>query len=163
MGADVLSVNVLRPYSGWEHFSPRIEAALQAYNEVAAPEGVSRVGVRYINKIILPMKWVALGDYFRCGPPSVSELPRKMAGFMSRVEFLYDDSVKLFLTQASIDAPEGRSAFLLDLDLVWESSEAKGLDTIMAVVGDLHEREGLAFEAIITDAAREVFNADGCH
>ena len=82
-----------------------------------------------------------------------------MAGFMNRVEFLYDDTVKLLLTQASVEAPEGQSAFLLDLDLIWESNAAKGLDAIMTVVDDLHEREGAAFEAIITDAAREVFNA----
>lgn len=159
MGSDVFSVNILRPYEGWEKFRPRINTALQAYAEVARPNGVSRVGVRYINKIVLTGHEINLGTYFRCGPPFIPELPKKMAGFINRAEFLYDDMVKLLLTQASIEAPEGQSAFLLDLDLIWESAEAKGLDAIMPIVDDLHEREGVAFEAIITDAAREVFNA----
>ena len=158
MGSDVLSVNVLRPYDGWEQLRPRIDTALQAYAEVAGPSGVSRVGVRYINKIILTEREIDLGTYFRCGPLSIPELPKKMAGFMNRIEFLYDDTVKLLLTQASVEALEGQSAFLLDLDLIWESTEARGLDAIMAVVDDLHEREGAAFEAVITDAAREVFD-----
>jgi uncharacterized protein (TIGR04255 family) len=160
LGPGVLSVNVLRPYDGWERFRPRIERALRAYNEVAASKGVTRLGVRYINKIVLPEKEVDLGIYFKCGPPIAPELPSKMAGFMSRVEFLYDDGVRLLLTQASIDAPEEQSAFLLDLDLIWESTNARSLDAMMAVIDDLHEREGAAFEAIITDAARRVFDAD---
>jgi len=158
LGLDVLSVNVLRPYDGWDQFRPRIETALQAYTEVAEPSGVSRVGVRYINKIVLPEKEIDLGTYFRCVPSPLPELPSKVTGFMSRMEFLYDDAVKLLLTQASIDALESQSAFLLDLDLIWKSAEAKGLNAIMAIVDDLHEREVVAFEAIITDAAREVFD-----
>jgi uncharacterized protein (TIGR04255 family) len=76
------------------------------------------------------------------------------------VEFLYPDAVKLLLTQASIEATDGPPAFLLDLDALWESSEARSPDAIMAVVDDLHARVGSAFEAIITDAARERFDAN---
>ncbi|TVR63977.1 MAG: TIGR04255 family protein [Candidatus Competibacteraceae bacterium] len=159
LGPDVLSVNVLRPYEGWTRFRQRIDTALQAYAEVAEPGGVSRVGVRYINKIVLPEQAVELKTWFRCGPPAVPELPGNMAGFMSRVEFLYPDAVKLLLTQASIDAPEEPAAFLLDLDVLWESGEARSPDAIMTVVDDLHARVGGAFEAIITDATRERFDA----
>jgi uncharacterized protein (TIGR04255 family) len=151
---------VLRPYEGWIEFSQRIETALQAYAEVAEPGGVSRVGVRYINKINLPDQEIELKTWFQCGPPSVPELPSKMAGFMSRVEFLYPDAVKLLLTQASIDAPEEPAAVLLDLDVLWASGEARTPDAIMTVVDDLHERVGSAFEALITDAVREIFDAN---
>ena len=160
LGPDVLSINVLRPYKGWIEFRQRIETALQAYAEVAGPGGVSRVGVRYINKINLPDQEIELKTWFWCGPPTVPELPGKIAGFMSRVEFLYPDAVKLLLTQASIDAPEGPPAFLLDLDVLWESGETRSPDAIMAVVDDLHARVGSAFEALITDAAREIFDAN---
>lgn len=160
LGPDVLSVNVLRPYEGWIEFRQRIETALQAYAEVAEPGGVSRVGVRYINKINLPAQEIELKTWFRCGPPTVPELPGKIAGFVSRVEFLYPDAVKLLLTQASIEAPDGPPAVLLDLDVLWESGETRSPDAIMTLVDDLHERAGNAFEALITDAARERFDAD---
>ncbi|MCI0561312.1 MAG: TIGR04255 family protein, partial [Nitrososphaera sp.] len=160
LGSDVLSVNTLRPYDGWEQFRPRIEAALRAYFQVAQPAGVSRVGVRYINKIVLPGKEIDIGTYFRYGLPSVPGLPSKTAGFMSRVEYMYDDAVKLLLTQVTVDAPEEQSAFVVDLDVIWEGDEETDLDSIMKVVDNLHEREGEAFEAIVTDAARELFNGD---
>lgn len=160
LGSDVLSANTLRPYDSWEQFRPRIAVALGAYSQVAQPTGISRVGVRYINKIVLPEKEVNLGTYFRYALPSVPELPSNIAGFLNRVEYIYDDGMKLLLTQAMVDAPEGQSAFVVDLDVLWESAEAKNVDRIMELVDDLHEREGEAFEAIITDAARELFNAN---
>jgi uncharacterized protein (TIGR04255 family) len=160
LAPDVLSVNILRPYEGWEHFRPRIEVALRAYSEIAQPTGVSRLGVRYINKIVLPGSDIDFGSYFRYQLPSAPDLPSKRAGFLCRVEYVYYDEMKLLLTLARVDAPNGQSAFLVDLDVVCESTEALSLDSIMEVVDDLHGREGKAFEAIITDAAREVFNAE---
>jgi uncharacterized protein (TIGR04255 family) len=160
LGSDVLSINTLRPYDDWQQFRPRIETALRSYSQVAQPIGISRVGVRYINKIVFPGKEIDIGIYFQYGLPSVPGLPSKSAGFFSRVERVYDDEVKLLLTQATVDAPEGQSAFLADLDVIWESGEERDLDRIMEIVDDLHAREGEAFEAIITDAARELFNGD---
>ena len=53
---------MLRPYQdpssteggGWEEFAPRIAAALEAYRKVVEPNGINRVGVRYINQIAMP-------------------------------------------------------------------------------------------------------------
>ena len=47
---------------------------------------------------------------------------------------------------------------MADLDVIWEGDEAKSIDSVMELVDDLHEREGKAFEAIITDATRKLFN-----
>ena len=158
LGSDVMSANTLRPYDGWEQFRPRIEAALGAYTEVAKPTGVSRIGVRYINKIVLPGTETDFETYIGYTLTSGTELPSKKAAFMSRVEYIYDDGVKLLITQATIDAPEGTPAFVLDLDVIWEGAEKKILDEgIMELVDDLHIREGQAFEATITDAARLLF------
>lgn len=158
LGTDVLSVNVLHPYEGWEEFRPRIEAALKAYAEVAAAKAVARVGVRYINKIVLAGTELDLGAYFRFGPPSAEGLPKRMGGFVSRVEYIYDDGAKLLLTYASVEAPAGRSAFLLDLDAIWEGPEPLTMDKVMRIADDLHDREERAFEATITDKTRKVFD-----
>ncbi len=63
VGPDVLSVHMLRPYSGWTEFQPQISEALNAYWMVAQPTGVSRIGVRYINKIIASQTPVEVESY----------------------------------------------------------------------------------------------------
>ena len=168
VGHDVLSVHMLRPYqqpnapeqSGWDEFRPRVARALEAYWEVTEPLGVGRIGIRYINKIIIPEQAIEVADYFVSAPPDVSGVPDRMSGFASRVEYVYDDEVRLVLTQGTAPAPSGHVGFLLDIDVIWESEHPVGRDKALIKAEDLRTREREAFEALITDKARELFDAD---
>lgn len=169
IGQDVLSIHMLRPYhdpnhslprgSGWTEFYDRIEEALTAYWVVAAPKGVNRVGIRYINRLTIPRVPVSVDDYLRCALPTVKGLPETLSTFFSRVEYVYGDDVRLILSQGSIDEPSGRGGFLLDLDVICQTNCIGSTDAL-AKADDLHTREGIAFEALITDKARELFDAD---
>ncbi len=164
VGPDVLSVHMLRPYhdplrsdhSGWDEFQPRISAALDAYWELAKPIGVCRIGIRYINKIVIPPEAVNVGSYLRCALPEVSGLPDRLKNFVSQAEYAYPDGVHLILSQGPVSA----SNFLLDLDVIWESTEPITRDEALTKAGDLRTREREAFETVITDEARALFNAD---
>lgn len=166
VGPDVLSVHMLRPYQdtknhrcgGWEEFRARIEDALSAYWTVANPEGVNRIGIRYINKIVFDQKRVPLGDYLTCILPTVPGLPQTINGFFSRSEFSYDDEVRLILSQGTTHDPESPFAFVVDLDVIWESDELLSAHNTMIRLDDFRNRERSAFEAIITDEARKLFN-----
>lgn len=157
LGPNVLSVNVLRPYEGWELFRPRIERALRAYLEVSGAEKVSRIGLRYINRIAFTSEPVEITEYFEGGPPSPNGLPERVGGFVHRSEYGFDDGVKLVVTFASIPGPI--NSFLLDLDVIWESAEALDFDAAIVKVEELHDREKGAFEALIKDKTREALNA----
>ena len=167
VGPDVLSVHMLRPYhdplrsdhSGWDEFQPRISAALDAYWEVAEPIGVCRIGIRYINKIVIPQEEVQVGSYLRCALPEVNGLPNWLSNFVSRVEYVYPDGVLLVLSQGSVDAPKDHVGFLLDIDVIWESTEPITRDEALMKADDLRAREREAFETVITNKAREIFDA----
>lgn len=159
LGPDVLSVNVLRPYDGWEVFKPRIDAALRAYVEVSGAEKIGRIGVRYINRVVVPEPNADVSKYFLCGPPVPAGLPNRVASFLYRTEHVFDDDVKLQLTFATIVGEPGSSSFLLDLDIIWMSDSGIGVDLALEKVDDLHQREGVAFEAVITEHMRGVFDA----
>ena len=168
IGPDILSIHMLHPYqdtsnpqaSGWDEFEPRISAALAAYRSISEPTGVRRIGVRYINKIIIPQKSVRIEDYLRCALPDISGLPDRLNNFMSRIDCVYEDGVHLVLSQGPVNAPLDHVAFLLDLDVIWESSEPLALDKALERVNDLRVREREAFETVITDKARELFDAN---
>src|SRR5688572_9501230 len=49
-----ISVGYGASYPGWERFAATIRLALGAYGEVAQPAGYQRLGLRYINRIVLP-------------------------------------------------------------------------------------------------------------
>lgn len=168
IGKDVLSVHMLRPYqdpshpdrSGWDEFQPRISAALDAYWKVAKPIGVLRIGIRYINKIVIPQKAVEVKKYLRCALPVVSGFPEQLRHFMSRVDYADEDDIRIVLSQGSINAPQDHVGFLLDLDVIWESGDAISQDEALLRAGNLRDRERTAFEAVITNRARELFDAN---
>jgi uncharacterized protein (TIGR04255 family) len=157
-----MSVHVLRPYPGWhEDFRSRIERALQAYNETTAPKGVKQIGLRYINQIVIAADTIELEDYFTTPPQTPDRFPKRQAAIFSRIESIYtDDPIRLVFTFATVKPPEGKLAFLLDLDLVWSwSDQPLALDDVMEKVETLRHRERDAFEALITERTREVFDA----
>lgn len=167
VAANTLSVHMLRPYqspatrerNGWEEFRCRIGAALDAYREIAQPVGVQRVSVRYINKIVMPSEDADIGDYLLCALPGVEDLPDSVLGLASRVEYRYDDGVHLVLSQGTVHESSGQPAVLLDLDVIWESESHLDLDQAMGMAQSLRDREREAFEAVITESARELFDA----
>ena len=164
---DTLSVHMLQPYQssaagepGWEEFRTRIREALQAYWVVANPAGVSRISVRYINKIEIPLETIELGDYLLCAPPDIDGLPEKILGFAGRVDYPYGDNVRLALSQGTTAGAAGRVALLLDLDVIWESESVPlGIERAMEQATTLRDRERGAFESVITDTTRELFDA----
>ena len=127
VGPDALSIHMLRPYqdpshpegSGWDEFRPRVQKALEAYWKVAQPDSVKRIGVRYINKITVPSHQVDVGDYLNCALPDVDGLPDQLRNFMSRIDYTYNDEVRLVLSQGLENPPDGPRAFIVDLDVIW--------------------------------------------
>lgn len=162
IGRDVLSVHMLRPYqdphdsdkTGWDEFRPRISRALSAYWEVVRPQGVKRVGIRYINKLVVPGEVTTAKEYLNCALPEVDGLPSRLVNLMSQVEYAYRDGVKLALSQGKVEG-----GFILDIAVIGESDDVLTLEDTGALVDDLRGREREAFEAVITDKARGLFNA----
>lgn len=162
IGRDVLSIHMLRPYQdlpdsekiGWDEFRPRISKALSAYWNVAQPQGVKRVGVKYINKLVVSKEVTVVNEYLKCALPEVDGLPNHLVNFMSRVEYAYTDGVKLALSQGTVE-----DGFILDIDVIMESQEVLGRQDTDTLIDDLRVREREVFEAVITDKARGLFNA----
>ncbi len=161
IGRDVLSVHMLRPYQdppdsdriGWDEFRPRINRALSAYWEVVQPQGVKRVGVRYINKLVVPREVTTAKEYLKCSLPEVDGLPSHLVNLMSRVEYAYPDGVKLALSQGKVEG-----GFILDIDVIRESNDVLVREDTDALIDNLRIREREVFEAVITDKARQLFN-----
>lgn len=163
---DKLTVHMLKPYqdpdlkvSGWEDFKSRISVALKAYWRVAKPEAICRVGIRYINKIIISEREADIKEYLQMTLPNIEKLPKKLTRFVSQVEYDYENRVRLILSQGYAGvSQENSTELLLDLDIIWSPPEPVLQEEALAMVDDLRTREREAFEAIITDKTRELFN-----
>ena len=119
-----------------------------------------RVGVKYVNRIVIP-KIDIRPESFLNGIPAEGRISdSSLTNFMERGEYVRDDGVKVIVTQATLQpAKAGTTEYLLDIDTVWDKEPLVGQPQIMATVEKLHEIEGAAFEALITDESRSLFDA----
>jgi len=162
LGMNLLSIHELKPYSGWEDFRSRIEQAIRAYQNAAAPIGVTRIAVRYINRVQVEAAGANVADYLIAAPRLPDELPADLRGFISRLESVYaDQPTQLAITIAPVEpSSPAACAWLLDIDVSHEwASEPLPLPSVMVRLDDLKQRQREAFESLITDRSREVFDA----
>lgn len=159
-GPSALSVHMLSPYPGWEDFRSRIETAYEVYVRTVGPKAIRRIGVRYINRIELKEAEVTLSEYFVNPPDLPDELDFTINSFLMRLETSKSDGTRLVETFASAPGSE-IPAIVLDLDVIreWEDRDVPPTADYLKHILEVRAIEREAFEALITDKAREVFDA----
>jgi uncharacterized protein (TIGR04255 family) len=77
-----------------------------------------RVGLRYINQILLPgERDLDIDSFITLNPPIPPDIDRTLLNFYQRYELLHDDPEGVLIHQTGMQsAEEGRGALVLDLD-----------------------------------------------
>lgn len=163
IGRDVLVVNQLRPYPHFEDWEPLIYRSLEHYRELAKPRAVARLGLRYINRVIIPQRGVRMEDYFTVYP----QLPKAMGDthgpFMIRVELPSQKGGHSVLVTFGSAPPDksGEIAHLLDLYDIFKPAEPLPFESLPGEVLVAHSNVETAFEGSITDKLRTLFEPEG--
>lgn len=161
MGQRSMSIHLAAPYSQWEAFLSEIERAIGAFSEIVNGQfDVERIGVRYVNRIEFSEPTVALAEYFRLSPLQFDGFDYKLTSFLARTEQARpsDEHQRLIATFASVAAPPGQCAFVLDLDSIAQDLEdVNTVEAALRLADELKSIEHDVFEASITDKTREHF------
>jgi uncharacterized protein (TIGR04255 family) len=159
VGPDLLVINHLRPYSGWANFKVDIKRCLATYCDIVQPQGIQRIGLRYINKIEFPYSSVEIDDYLLTAPRIPNEIPQVFSSWAQRVEVPYDRlGGSLVLQTGSLkESQDANTVFLLDLNFQSHGEELFDTDTALEWVEQAHDNLEAAFEASITPKARVFF------
>jgi uncharacterized protein (TIGR04255 family) len=109
----------LPPYGNWEEMSKRAKELWEIYLETAKPENVSRIAVRYINSLQIPLPIMDFADYLNV-PPLVPEgLPQSLASFLQSF-VIVDNSTETVAVVTQVleeQLPESKVATLIfDID-----------------------------------------------
>lgn len=159
---DLLSVNQLNPYSSWEHLLPLIRRGYDAYFDVARPAGLQRIGLRYINQIVIPEETVNLHDYFTFYPIAPDSFPRTLDGFLLVADFAFAgqrDTLRVRLTSAQTPQAD-TNTLVLDLDYFTEKPDDLTFESVFPWIEQAHANIENSFEAIITDNLRRLFQPE---
>ncbi len=161
IGLERFTFSWLAPYDRWESLRDEAFRIWGLYSSITNPVNVTRVGVRFINRLDLPNKdgvGVELDQYLRTAPRIAPELPQRLESFFLRFQMLIagDPPANLTITETGVApfSPDVVSV-LLDID-AFAQGLAVTAEAAWEIIERLRHQKNAAFECSITDATREL-------
>ena len=110
----------LQPYLSWEQLFEEGMRLWAVYAELTKPVEVGRIGLRYINRILLPEGEVLLEDYLKSSPQPPIGLELPFVGFLHQDTlavpgYPYAVNIIKTLQEPAADHPQ-RSGLIVDID-----------------------------------------------
>lgn len=155
---DGFTLSRLTPYVDWDTFRSEAQRLWGLYATALRPQVVTRVAVRYINRLDVAAPQFELGDYLGAFPQLPDGIGRLMSGFVMHVEIPQPDvEATLLLNIATAEPPSPETtSILLDID-VFGGTELKDDDgRIWEILDRLRVRKNEVFESCITEKTREL-------
>ena len=130
---------------------PIIQQAFKAYEKVAEPHGIQRIGLRYINDIGFDPGSVEFGDYFEFWPYLGANLPQDYAALQMSLLMQFNegrDGLRLQLSTVPGETAEQVVA-RLDLDYFLVQPETLLLEQTSDWLQQAHDRVEEVFEGCL--------------
>lgn len=149
------SFSRLKPYDNWDSFSKEAVRLWELHTRLAAPIEVSRLGVRFINRLDVPVSGLAFEDYF-------NSLPKPPVNLGS-LGFLFHDILSVpghpYVTNRirTFQPPEGENAptlgLLLDIDVAMPGPIVPESGKIAVRLAEMHWVKNQVFFGSVTEKA----------
>lgn len=153
-------VSQLAPYTGWEEFSRRVRRDVEMFIDHFGRRTFDRVGMRYINRIDIPLEKISVETYLNIYPkvPSLPGEAVSNAFALTTTQTLADRRLGVTLQSASTESPVPKAlSFVLDIDVFKDVEIPKRTDQIVELLETMRATKNEVFEASITPETRELF------
>jgi uncharacterized protein (TIGR04255 family) len=151
----------LAPYPGWDEFIRRVKRDWEWFRKRVGIHPVSRVGVRYINRIDVPEQRIRPDDYLSVTPRIPDVLGGAVEAYSMQVEvpLAKEGKRRIKLTTGTVarNVVPGSVGLLLDIDVIDLDGLPTKTDDGWALLEELRKAKNHIFEASVTDAARKLF------
>lgn len=152
--------NVTGPYPGWDQFKEIILNNWKKIDSVIRPKEITKVGLRYINRIKLDTERAYLSDWLKSTEDLPPMLIRSRGHFLGRLETSPEpNSLKLITLgpqDPSPDAPQG--AIIFDIDRIQNSISNPDENVVNSILEKLHGDIWSVFWNARTDALEQRLN-----
>ena len=157
---DGFTFNKLKPYESWELFSAEAKELWNNYVEVAKPSNVTRLALRYINRIEIPWPFNDFKEYILTFPDIAPGLPQGLSEFLVRL-VIPDEKLKAFaiVTENLSSSPRDAQTVpvIFDIDVFKLVNSKPGESEIWENFEALRVFKNEIFLKSMTDKAKELF------
>jgi uncharacterized protein (TIGR04255 family) len=155
------TISQLAPYPGWDHFLERFVRDWGVWKRTVGFQTISRIGVRYINRIDLPVTGSVIEhEQFLNVYPKLPDSLDPVSGYALQAAFeLSDIDCQLKINSASVPSPIlGHVSFMIDLDISKEINPPQNDNDIYELLNKIRVKKNSVFESCIRSHARDLFN-----
>lgn len=159
---DGFTMSRLHPYTEWNEFRDEANKLWQYYRDIAKPEAITRVALRYINNLNMPFPINDFDEYLTAPPIVPKELPQGISSFLTRIVVTEPSlGINAIITQALELVPPMREItrlpVILDIDVF--NQDPKGMTEADAwnTIEQLRHFKNKIFDKSITLKLKETY------
>lgn len=159
---DGFTFNKLRPYQKWELFRDEAKKLWGYYLEVAKPKQITRLAVRYINRIELPFPFSQLQEYILTVPQVAAGLPQGMSQFLMQIVIPNTVIGAQAVITETIEAPVVRNnievlPLILDIDVIRNIALSPADPKLWTIFEELRKFKNEIFLKSLTEKTKGLF------
>jgi uncharacterized protein (TIGR04255 family) len=157
---DGFTLNRLKPYTRWEDTYPLAAELWGMYVEVARPELLTRIALRYLNKIDFPGDEFPMLEYLTAPPPIPADGPQYVHAFFSRITLSgAEGSPAVHVTQVlEPNQINMQSQYTLDIDAFRDLETMSSDSELDAAFAELRELKNEIFFSHLTERTLRAFD-----
>ena len=155
---DGFTFSRLKPYETWEGFRDEAYKLWQLYKDIVSPE-ITRVALRYINKLEIPLPMSDFSDYLTSAPVVPDGLPQGVSSYLTRL-VIHEPEIdaSAIITQALEQIVNPKILpLILDIDVFRQKSEGIKEDDAWSILEQLRHFKNEIFFKSITKKSEELF------
>jgi len=149
----------LQPYETWEQFKEETIRLWKIYADLAKSLEVRRLGVRFINRITLPVGEVHLKDYLRVPPQPPEELDLQMVTFFHQDRLSVPGHPYSVNIVKTVQPPQGSGpdggGIILDIDVLTTKSFEQDANAMEKHLAEMRWLKNKVFYSSLTKEALE--------
>jgi uncharacterized protein (TIGR04255 family) len=156
---DGFTFSRLKPYTEWETVLAEAKRLWKLYSAKASPELITRIAVRYINQLSIPLPIHDFGEYLAAPPKIPETLPQEVSHFMTRI-VLYESATDIQANiiqalQPGIKPPY--ATILLDIDVYKQQENGFEEPQIWSTFAQLRDLKNRIFFDSISEKTARLF------
>jgi uncharacterized protein (TIGR04255 family) len=157
---DGFTFSRLKPYDKWDALRDEARELWQHYIQIASPESVTRVALRYINRIEIPLPIRDFKDYILTTPEVAPDLPQGLKSFFMRLVIPDAKAQAVAIvteTVEPVDDSTNKLPLIFDIDVYRMAAFTVQDQALWDALEDLHDLKNDIFFKSITPKSKELF------
>lgn len=147
----------LNPYDGWETFRDEAYKLWNCYKQRANPKSITRIGLRYINRIQIPLPITDFKDYILTFPDISPGINQSLSNFFMRLEIPQElPTMAVIMQTMEPITSDKKLPLIFDID-VFRETTIKIDDEVWKDFEKLRDIKNDIFFKSLTENCKELF------